>query len=87
MGHSLGYSLQVGADLALPDYANAPAERPQRLDLMSVPEHIGCKLLRPELHIRGRAGGKPTSGVLMPEAAVNEDHRVPAWKDKIRPTR
>ncbi len=64
-------------ETALPDHEDAPPLLQEPLDRSSVSFNIGPKLLRPKGGISGRIGGLGTTGVTMPETAMNLYRNLP----------
>ena len=60
--------------LTLPYDQNTPAETTQLPANPPIPLPIPVELRSPELLPSGRASGKATPGMLMPETAVNKDN-------------
>ena len=64
-----------------------PASGLQRGLLLFVACHVPLELGRPELHVGLRRARRLAALVTMPEAAVNEDDRVPLGKHDVRVSR
>lgn len=57
---------------ALPNRVHFPAELAEFARDSDIPPDVRIELLPPEVDVGLRLGGKPTPGMLMPEAAVDE---------------
>ena len=68
---------------AFPDYNHPPSRFFQFSMLLPVTRHIPLELRRPELHVGLRHCGYFATLVTMPEAAVNEDDRVPLGQHDV----
>jgi hypothetical protein len=70
--------------LAFPNNKNLPAKFPQQSDIRSVARYIFIQFDVPILTVAHRARCAPAAWMLMPKAAMNENHSSTAWQRDIR---
>src|SRR5437879_5606560 len=71
--------------LALPDGQHAPAGGFEGLAVLPVAADVAVELAVPEGDVGGGPGGPGAAGVLVPEAAVDEQDRPPARQHDVGP--
>ena len=70
-------------DFAFPDDNDMPAGLLQRGLLFFIALDVALEFLRPEFHVGFRHGGDFAAFMAMPEAAVDENHRMPFGQNDI----
>ena len=79
----VGQRIKAFLDFAFPDDNDMPAGLLQRGLLFFIALDVALEFLRPEFYIRFRHCGDFAAFMAMPEATVDENHRMPFGQNDI----